>query len=205
MTKQQERTERSTRALLDAAGAIIVEEGFAAMTFAKIGERAGYSRGLVTARFGSKEGLVETLIDLIVNGWSHKNVIPATKGADGIDGVETLIMSIRRQIARDDTGVKVLYALMFESLGHDVALKERFSRLHHTMRRDFAGMVRQGIRDGTIRPDVDPKREAVLIISGLRGIGYQWLLDQGRFDPLPALDYLAQTTVDRLVADKDAQ
>ena len=57
-SRQRERSERSTRALLDAAGEVIAEVGYGNMTLAAVGERAGYSRGLVTARFGSKEKLL---------------------------------------------------------------------------------------------------------------------------------------------------
>ena len=92
--KQQERTERSTNALLQAASELIVKGGFDSLTFAAIGERAGYSRGLVTARFGNKEGLIEALTDRIVTTWSHKNVLPRTKGQPGLQRV------IRRQLER---------------------------------------------------------------------------------------------------------
>jgi len=47
--------------LLDAAADLIAEGGYEAMTLAAVGERAGYSRGLVTARFGSKDQLLEAL------------------------------------------------------------------------------------------------------------------------------------------------
>ena len=47
--KQAERVERSTKALLDAAAEIIVEPGYEALSIGAVGERSGYSRGLVTA------------------------------------------------------------------------------------------------------------------------------------------------------------
>jgi hypothetical protein len=42
--RQQERSRRSTRALLDAAAELIVEGGFESLTLAAIGERAGRMR-----------------------------------------------------------------------------------------------------------------------------------------------------------------
>jgi len=36
------------------------------MTLAAVGERAGYSRGLATARFGSKDELLRALVERIV-------------------------------------------------------------------------------------------------------------------------------------------
>src|SRR5258706_16390675 len=59
---QAERRDESQRRLLEAASAVIQERGMAAATFENIGARAGYSRGLATRHFGSKQGLIEALI-----------------------------------------------------------------------------------------------------------------------------------------------
>ena len=56
---QAERRAESDEKLLLAAASLIAEEGFNAATFEKIGARAGYSRGLASQRFGSKDGLIE--------------------------------------------------------------------------------------------------------------------------------------------------
>ena len=196
--RQAQRTRDSTNALLHAAADLIVEGGFATMTFAAIGDRAGYSRGLVTARFGSKEGLVEALIQRIVGTWSHRNVIPHTKGRSGLEAITFMIDAIRRQAQTDPRGLQVLYALMFEALGADEALRSRFAKFHDEMRADFARFVAKGKRDGSVNKRLSPTDEAALIVAGLRGIGYQWLLDPEHFDPVPALTYLHETTSARL-------
>lgn len=196
--KQHIRAEKSTNALLDAAAELIVEGGFGALTFAKIGDRAGYSRSMVTARFGSKDGLIDALIDRIVTTWSHRNVIPRTKGRSGLEGAISLIEAIRVQAAKDPRGLRVLYSLMYEATGSDEDLRRRFAKFHEVMRSDFAGYVRKGQRDGSVRRGPSPDREGELIVAGLRGIGYQWLLDPTSFDPVKALAYLRDTTAERL-------
>lgn len=198
--KQQQRTARSTNALLEAAADLIVEGGFDALTFAAIGDRAGYSRGLVTARFGSKDGLIDALIDRIVTTWSHRNVIPRTKGRSGLDGAIILIDAIRAQAAKDPRGLRVLYSLMFEAVGSEDDLRERFAAFQATMRSDFAQCVRRGQRDGSVRRGPSPDREGELLVAGLRGIGFQWLIDPDAFDPVKALTYLRDTTEQRLAA-----
>lgn len=200
MNKQQLRTQRSTNALLEAAADLIVEGGFAALTFAAIGERSGYSRGMVTARFGNKDGLIDALIDRIVTTWSHRNVIPHTKGRSGLDGAMTLIDAIEAQAAKDPRGLQVLYSLMFEAIGSTDEMVLRFAKFHEGMRADFARYVRRGQQDRSVRTGVSPDREADLFVAGLRGIGYQWLLDPGSFDPVKALRYFRTTTHDRLAA-----
>jgi len=196
--KQQLRTERSTHALLEAAADLIAEGGLESLTFAAIGDRAGYSRGLVTARFGSKDGLIEALIDRYVTGWGHKKVLPRTKGKSGLEGTLVLIDSIRAQAAKDPRALRVLYALMFEAIGPDDALRHRFAKFHEGFRADFAIYVNKGRRDGSIRSDIVADSEAALLVGGLRGIAYQWLLDPSSFDPVAALEYLRDTTHARI-------
>lgn len=63
---QAERREASEQRLLVAAAELIAEEGFAAASLQRIGERAGYSRGLASQHFGSKDGLVSALIAAVL-------------------------------------------------------------------------------------------------------------------------------------------
>lgn len=196
--KQQLRSQRSTNALLEAAGELIAEGGFEALTFSAVGERAGYSRGLAAVRFGSKDGLIEALIDRIVGGWSHRNVIPLTRNKTGLEAITILIDAIAAQAAKDSKALMVLYALMFEATGSDDDLRRRFAKFHEGFRSDVARFVTRGQRDGSIRADAAADAEGTLVVSALRGIGYQWLLDPGGFDPMPAFDYLSETTAARL-------
>src|SRR4030088_2921349 len=58
---QRERSAESAQRLLDAAIELIAEKGFDRTTAAAIGGRAGYSRSMVRARYGSKEALLESI------------------------------------------------------------------------------------------------------------------------------------------------
>ena len=59
---QAERSAESTQRLLASAITLIAERGFQRTTAAEIGERAGYSRAMVRARYGTKEALLESLL-----------------------------------------------------------------------------------------------------------------------------------------------
>ena len=58
---QQQRRDQAETALLNAAAELAVEHGVRSLTLARVGERAGYSRGIVTHHFGSKRALLERL------------------------------------------------------------------------------------------------------------------------------------------------
>ena len=199
VNKQVLRSQRSSKALLEAAIDIIVEGGVSSLTLATVGERAGYSRGLATARFGSKEGLIEALIRRIVGQWSHRNVLPLTTSKSGLDGVDVLCRAILVQFERGSRGLRALYALMFEALNRDdETLRIRFADFQDGMRGDLVEMINRGKRDGSIKKSVDATAEAGLLVAGLRGVAYQWLLDPERFDPMPVLEHMVRSTVERL-------
>jgi AcrR family transcriptional regulator len=197
-SRQRERSERSTRALLAAAGEVIAEVGYANMTLAAVGERAGYSRGLASARFGSKENLLKALVERMTAEWTLRHVLPRTVGRTGLEAIVEVIDAIRAQIERDPCGLRVLYALMFEALGPNADLRVHFVDFHRALRSDIAKLVRRGLRDGSIRPGIDPAAEAVGIVGALRGVAYQWALDGDDFDAAAALAYLARATGERL-------
>ena len=56
---QTQRVEISNRRLIEAAAALIAEKGWEATTAAEIGRRAGYSRAMVHARYGSKDAILD--------------------------------------------------------------------------------------------------------------------------------------------------
>jgi AcrR family transcriptional regulator len=64
---QAERREDSERGLVKAAIAVTAERGVSAATFEAIGQKGGYSRSLVTRRFGSKQGLIDAVVSGCVN------------------------------------------------------------------------------------------------------------------------------------------
>lgn len=204
MSRQAERSGLSTRKLLDAAGELISEGGYAAMTLSAVGARAGYSRGLVTARFGSKRELLEALVDRISTSWNVRNVHPRTVGKSGLDGLLITLDAIRLQAKRDPAGLRRLYALQFEALGPVPELRAHFVEFHRTMRADMAAFVRRGLRDGSVAAGTNARAEGAAIVGALRGIGYQWLLDPDDIDPAALLNHLITSVDRRLRAREEA-
>lgn len=180
--RQALRSERSTEALLDAAADLIADGGLASMTFAAIGERAGYSRGLVTARFGSKSGLVEALIRRVWNGLRDAGIVPLAAGVDGLASVTGLIDGIHQQAVGNHRDMRAMNALIFEALSAGDELKERMAAFNDAMRAEIAEALRRGVEDGSVSATVEPERAAVVVTSALVGIAYQWLLHADEFD-----------------------
>ena len=133
--------------VLDAAGDLIVERGFGALTLAAIGERAGFSRGLVTARFGSKHGLIDALLDRIFLRWEQAKDEPGSESLCGRDRIVRMIGAIHSSYLLDPASSRVLWALMFEAIGPDEALRLRIVQFHDQLRDELAGYLERGLAD----------------------------------------------------------
>src|SRR6218665_1778714 len=73
---QAERVAESDRRLIEAAIRLIARVGYTHTTLESIGVEAGYSRGLVQHRFGSKERLLEDLIKHITADYRERHPVP---------------------------------------------------------------------------------------------------------------------------------
>jgi AcrR family transcriptional regulator len=185
---QQERVAESDQRMLGAALQLIAERGYRGTSLAAIGEAAGYSRGLVHERFGSKQGLLWALTKQILRVWNQESRSHG-KERTGLDALCDMLDNHRRAI-EDDRGIRSFYALMFEAIGPTPDLQPEFRQLHVRFRADIEKLLRDGIKAGEIRRDIDPEAQAALLLATQRGIGFQWLLDPKAFDLAAAYDEL---------------
>ena len=173
---QQERTEESDRRLLTAAMRLIGERGYRGTSLAAIGEASGYSRGLVTERFGSKQGLLWELVKRMLRVYRHEGRAHSSPQRIGLDELCDMVDNHRRALS-SEVSMRAFYALMFEALGPTPDLQTEFRTLHKSFRADIARMLRTGIETGGVRADIDVEAQAVLVLGTLRGIAFQWLLE----------------------------
>lgn len=199
--KQRLRTERSTSGLLKAAAEILVDEGVNALTLANVGERAGYSRGLVTTRFGSKGNMVQTLVERMTSRWAAIHVEPRVRGRAGLDSLLEMMREMRDQIVRSPRDVLALQVLLFDGLNPASATREPIFEYNANLSRTILSCIELGMRDGTVRGDVVADREASWVLEGIRGIGFHWLLRPDEYDAAAALTHLITVVEDRLAAN----
>ncbi|GAA4548390.1 TetR/AcrR family transcriptional regulator [Pseudonocardia xishanensis] len=200
---QKERSEASTQRLLKAAGELVVEGGYKGMTLAAVGERSGYSRGLVTARFGSKDKLLERLIDDITSAWGRTNILSRYRGATGLERVLIFLRAVHDRAQHEPAALRLLYALMFEALGPVPELRQRILDFHRDQQTGLTKSVELGMRDGSILPGLSAQAEAEMILGGVRGVAYHWCLDPERFDQVSALANLTAAVEQRLARPLD--
>ncbi len=197
---QDKRSARSTNAMLDAAVRLVAEGGFEAMTVAAVGERAGYSRGLVTARFGSKDGLVSAVIDHLTEFWQDATPPLPEDDVTGLDEALSILGGVWALPPTKDNfrHLRALNMLLLQAVGPDQLLAARARDMHALLRGRIEAGLRRGMQDGSVRPDVNPAEEALLVVAAIRGVAHQWILDPADVQPGEALQAFDRATRERL-------
>jgi AcrR family transcriptional regulator len=186
--RQQQRSELSTRRLLDATAALIAERGLERTTLADIGSRAGYSQGLVTRRFGSKSSLLVALVDQLTARFGPDRLLDTVGDRSGVAAVRHVLQEIRDDATRSPSAVRGFYALMFEGIKPVPELQDRLRELNRVFRRMLADVISSGVAAGTVSGHVDPNAAANLITGALRGAAFLWMLDPEDIDFPAELD-----------------
>ena len=171
---QAERTALSDARMLDAAVSLICEHGAAGTTLKDVGERAGYSRGLASYRFGNKRGLFAFIIRSIGESWLRE-LRRAVKDRVGLAAIESASAAHYRFITDGQDHIRAFYILWFDSIGPDPELKRLVGSIHERRRRDVAEWIRRGIERGEIEHNVDVTGTADQFCAAIVGIVYQWL------------------------------
>ncbi|MEU0795051.1 TetR/AcrR family transcriptional regulator [Amycolatopsis sp. NPDC005961] len=177
---QEQRRAEAERRVLDAAMALIARSGSRAVTLAEVGEAAGYSRGIVYHHFGSRERLLEAVVDE-----AQRFDVPAYQG-DGLDHLVRIVEAYLRNVVRRTPAARAFLQLWGEAIAADPALAPLFARRDADFRQLLADVVRQGVADGSVRPDANPAAAAVLVVALVRGTGLQ-LIAQPPVRNVPAL------------------
>lgn len=194
---QAERTALSDARMLEAAQELIVEHGTHNTTLREVGERAGYSRGLASNRFGSKEGLFSQLVRDFNRRWAEE--VRRTVGdSTGLPAFRAALDAVEYFLINRSDEMKALYILWFESMSSHDEVRQRLARNHTAYRRDAERWVREGISDGSIRDTIDPRCFAVEFASLIFGLIYQWLVDPESIDVHAVFQHYRRNALDTL-------
>ncbi len=173
---QAERRDESERRLIEAAAGLVVEQGIGAATFANIGERAGYSRGLVTQRFGSKQGLIEAMIERLQ---LRIGALLEDRGIEGMSGLDQVLANVDVFLAalERDGELRAYFVLLASAVADVSELRAPFAAAHKRVEQSYEALFRQGQAEGVVKPDLDAAAAALMTGALLFGLSMQLLLD----------------------------
>jgi AcrR family transcriptional regulator len=183
--------------LLDAAVELIAEKGWEATTAAEIGRRAGYSRAMVHARYGSKDAILETLF---ATEYVNKLSPALDPASNGLQQALAHVDRITQLHDEDRDLLRAIFVLTFEAVK---ATSPAGPRIRMWLER-AADMVqaglRSGIADGSVRPDIKIDRAVNDFGSAVLGTAYQWIMQAYPIDMAQEMGYVRA----RLIRDYGA-
>lgn len=178
---QAERRAHAERALLAAAARLIAEHGSTGVTLARVGEEAGFSRGLATHYFGSKAALLARLQEEAL----AEAMAAAAPERSGAGAAEELCRFARGCLegVRNPTDLgRAFVVLGAEALAGASELTAAVAELDERTRGWAAEVVSQGLAEGQVRAGVDARAFAFAFVGLLKGLVVQAAAAPGAFD-----------------------
>jgi AcrR family transcriptional regulator len=196
---QAERTAMSDKAMLEAAMALVLEHGTDKTTLAMIGEKAGYSRGLATYRFGSKGGLYDALCKSISRHWLEylKQGVGDQVGIEAMCAALDTIYKFEQELPQEARALQILYS---GAASPSSEFQETAVAIRRRQKSDVAQWVRLGQAAGEVRTDVDASEVAAQYVAYITGMTYLRLMSPDSFDFSVANEVMKRHLRDSLAA-----
>lgn len=162
---QAQRREESENRLLAAAAEIIAREGYLAATLERVGERAGFSRGLASRKYGSKDGLIEAVIWRVS---AHVNEQVDRAIADLPDPLDQLLALFDRfvELVQTDTSVRAYFVLFSAMIANRLETRSVFDQVQLRFGDRIEELIAAAQRAGRI-PSPPPSRHAAFLVGCL--------------------------------------
>jgi len=182
--------EKPADPVLEAAGRLLRQKGFAATTVREIAAAAGILPGSLHYRFASKEELLLALMD---RGIERAVAAVRTAIADSHDPLDRVRAALRahlRLLVREDDSIYVsLYegrSLTGAARDHMVRLRDRYDAL-------WDGLLHEAAGTGRLRPDVDLRLVRFFLLGGVNWTA-QWFSTRGPY----SVEQVAEAYADML-------
>ncbi|WP_179467128.1 TetR/AcrR family transcriptional regulator [Mycolicibacterium vinylchloridicum] len=176
----RERVEESTLALVASAIELFAKQGYERTTAAEIGTNAGFSRNMVRDRYGSKDALLQTVFEQFA-----RQLLPAVRRertGTGLDHVLGQLDDLLDAVEREPETMRAMIVLTFETPGPLQGFAGWFDRLIAEYESELTAHLSTGQGDGSVRPDLDPAREAEIFVSYAIGLCFRSALRRDGYD-----------------------
>ncbi|MFF7993542.1 TetR/AcrR family transcriptional regulator [Kitasatospora xanthocidica] len=166
---QAERRARAEKALIAAAARLIAEHGSTGVTLARVGEEAGFSRGLATHYFGSKAALLARLQEEAL-AEAMAAAAPDRSGAGAVDELCGFARGCLEGVRNPTDLGRAFVVLGAEALAGSSELTAAVAELDARTRKWTAEVVGQGLAEGELRPGVRPEAFALAFVGLVKGL-----------------------------------
>jgi TetR/AcrR family fatty acid metabolism transcriptional regulator len=177
-TKRQIQAIQTRRRIFDTALALLVKKGYDRVTVDEICAKAGVSKGTFYHHFASKDQAI--LEEFLKIDQYYAEILPEIIQLDDIyERITTFARLALRYMEKQ--GKNLMKVAYYSQISPDrksspVASPDR------ALYSIVSGLIRDAQEKGELRDDLDSMKIAETLIRAIRGIVYDWCLQDGRFD-----------------------
>ncbi|MGJ6965769.1 TetR/AcrR family transcriptional regulator [Streptosporangium sp. G11] len=179
--RRREQARRTRRAILDAAGRLFVDPGYAATPLTAVATEAGVAVQTIYAAFGSKHQLLSELVDVTVAGDDEPVALPDRPFVAEIRALS----DPRAKLARYARHLAVTHARQTEvmiALAGAATADADAARIWHKnvedRRRGMTMLAAEIVATGSVRSDHDVDSVADVLWLAMDFRNYDWLVRQ---------------------------
>jgi AcrR family transcriptional regulator len=176
--------------IVEAAVAVITEQGIQHLSLSEIETKAGMSRGQLTYYFPSKEdillGVFDRLLQLIYERMAEPEN-PECTHSGGWAGLRTFLEKVVGQPPVSPE-FHALQHTFLSQIGHRKDFRQRLATLYEEWRTHISDELAKDLNPQPGRKSVSPRAMATLILAILHGLGTQTAADPQAFEREEVLD-----------------
>lgn len=182
---QAERSAESDRNMFDSAISLIKERGPDKTTLTDIGINAGYSRGLATYRYKTKDVFFSALVEHLHNLWCQE-LDRTIANTQGLDTVIKAVTALQNFFLSNPDNLLAMYKLYYYSIDHHSEMTQKLQTIHQHQREQATQWAQQAIDLEQAHAQLDRDSFASQYCALVFGAIYQWLVSPQAID-LPTL------------------
>ena len=175
MTTQQQRAEETRSRLLQAAEECFSRDGYDKTSVAIICKRAGVSKGAFYHHFTTKHEVFMSLLNHWLGGLDEQLAALQTGLATVPEELRSMASLVGGVFQAAENRFPLFLEFWSQSVRDQQVWEVTVAPTHH-YRDLFAGMIEQGIKEGSLKP-TDPQTTARVFISLVMGLLVQSMLD----------------------------
>jgi AcrR family transcriptional regulator len=171
----QHRSEITRSRILQVSQQLFSQNGYDATGVAEICAAAAVSKGAFYHHFPSKQAVFLTLLE----GWLvvlDSQMAPLLEGAQNVPQGIQQAASITGLVFASASGQLPMFLEFWRESSHDPLVWQSTIAPYRRYQEMFAGLVRKGIEEGSLRP-VDPNNAARIIVALALGLILQGVID----------------------------
>jgi len=175
--------EEKRESIIRAAIRLFARKGFSRTTISDIAAEAGIAKGTVYDYFDTKNDIIQQSFFFFIKELEFDFESILLSPLPAVDKLRQVFEAFSQTMQLEAN--QQLLELLFDFWAESIKSSDTKTRLFNEMdvfykayRKLCEDLIRDGIREGSFRDDLDPKTMAVIILGMNDGIMVQWLLDK---------------------------